>query len=259
MVEVEGVTKVFTPDRRKAPVVHALDQVSITIGEGEFVSVVGASGCGKTTLLHMIAGFERPSSGHILLDGHPTQSPGPDRAVVFQQPTLYPWLSVRKNIALGLRFRGRRAINWDLVNEHIHKVGLQGFEEQFPYELSGGMQQRVAIARALITKPRILLMDEPFGALDAQTRDHMQEFLLELWESLRCTVLFITHDVEEAILLSDRVVVMSPRPGKIIRDLEIQLTRPRKWDSRLSEEFLRYKREILSLIHQPSSFTEASS
>lgn len=248
MIEVQNVTKVFPGHGKGASPVIALKNITITLHEGEFVSVVGASGCGKTTLLHMIAGFVPPTSGLISLDERPILGPGVERVVVFQQPTLYPWLSVRKNIALGLRLRSRRKIPWDTVDEYVRRIGLVGFENHLPHQLSGGMQQRVAIARALIMNPKILLMDEPFGALDAQTRSEMQEFLLDLWQSIRCTVLFVTHDVEEAVLLGDRVVVMSPRPGRVKEDVPIDIHRPRTWDTQLSPEFLRYKREILSHI-----------
>jgi NitT/TauT family transport system ATP-binding protein len=185
------------------------------------------------------------------LNGKPILEPGRERAVVFQKPTLYPWLTVRKNVALGLTLRKRRAVDWSLVDDFVRKVGLEKFAKHHPHELSGGMQQRVAIARALITHPDILLMDEPFGALDAQTRTEMQAFLLDLWQSLQSTVLFVTHDVEEAILLSDRVVVMSPHPGRIVEDIPVMIPRPRVWDVMLSNEFLEYKRRVLSLIRSP--------
>ena len=251
MIEVRGVTKSFEGNRRKMQMTVAVDNVSLTIHDGEFVTIVGASGCGKTTLLNMIAGFENPSFGAVLLNGKPILEPGRERAVVFQKPTLYPWLTVRKNVALGLTLRKRSAVDWSLVDDFVHKVGLEKFAKHHPHELSGGMQQRVAIARALITHPDILLMDEPFGALDAQTRTEMQAFLLDLWQSLQSTVLFVTHDVEEAILLSDRVVVMSPHPGRIVEDIPVMIPRPRVWDVMLSNEFLEYKRRVLSLIRSP--------
>ena len=251
MIEVRGVTKSFEGNRRKTQMTVAVDNVSLTIHDGEFVTIVGASGCGKTTLLNMIAGFENPSFGDVLLNGKPILEPGRERAVVFQKPTLYPWLTVRKNVALGLTLRKRSAVDWSLVDDFVQKVGLEKFAKHHPHELSGGMQQRVAIARALITHPDILLMDEPFGALDAQTRTEMQAFLLDLWHSLQSTVLFVTHDVEEAILLSDRVVVMSPHPGRIVEDIPVMIPRPRVWDVMLSNEFLEYKRRVLSLIRSP--------
>ncbi len=251
MIEIRGVTKRFEGNRRKTQMTVAVENVSLTIHDGEFVTIVGASGCGKTTLLNMIAGFENPSFGDVLLNEKPIQGPGRERAVVFQKPTLYPWLTVRKNVALGLTLRKRSAVDWSLVDDFVQKVGLEKFAKHHPHELSGGMQQRVAIARALITHPDILLMDEPFGALDAQTRTEMQSFLLDLWQSLQSTVLFVTHDVEEAILLSDRVVVMSPHPGRIVEDIPVMIPRPRVWDVMLSNEFLEYKRRVLSLIRSP--------
>ena len=251
MIEIRGVTKRFEGNRRKTQMTVAVENVSLTIHDGEFVTIVGASGCGKTTLLNMIAGFENPSFGDVLLNEKPIQGPGRERAVVFQKPTLYPWLTVRKNVALGLTLRKRSAVDWSLVDDFVQKVGLEKFAKHHPHELSGGMQQRVAIARALITHPDILLMDEPFGALDAQTRTEMQAFLLDLWQSLQSTVLFVTHDVEEAILLSDRVVVMSPHPGRIVEDIPVMIPRPRVWDVMLSNEFLEYKRRVLSLIRSP--------
>ncbi|MHB1630279.1 MAG: ABC transporter ATP-binding protein [Bacilli bacterium] len=258
MIEVRSVSKIFSPPRRKVAPSVALDDVSVTIGEGEFLSIIGPSGCGKTTLLNLIAGFEKPSGGGIFVDGREVRGPGAERAVVFQQPALYPWLSVRSNVALGLTLRDGRAADQGRVTRFIDIVGLNGFEEHRPYHLSGGMQQRVAIARALITEPRILLMDEPFGALDAQTRHDMQEFLLELWQTVRCTVLFVTHDVDEAILLSDRVLVMTPRPGRIALDMPISLERPRVWDVVMTEEFLSCKRDVMSIVrphphHAPMS------
>jgi NitT/TauT family transport system ATP-binding protein len=173
--------------------------------------------------------------------------PGADRVVVFQQASLYPWMSVRDNIALGLKLKHRR-VDWERVTYFIQMMGLQGFETHKPYQLSGGMQQRVSIARALIVEPKILLMDEPFGALDAQTRNDMQRFLLDLGKSINTTVFFITHDVDEAILLADRVIAMSPRPGRIVAEFEISLPQPRTWDMTLTEDFLLHKRQVLEIL-----------
>lgn len=227
----------------------AVQQLSMTIRDGEFVCIVGPSGCGKTTLLHMVAGFEQATTGRIVLDGVEINKPGADRAVVFQQPTLFPWLTVYQNVAFGLRIGNLGQKDYDArVHEYLKIMGLQGFEHHAPYHLSGGMQQRVAIARALITQPKILLMDEPFGALDAQTRTDMQRFLLELWQDLRPTVLFITHDVEEAVLLGDRVIVMTARPGRIARDFAIPFSRPREWELALTPEFLALKKEVLNVL-----------
>ncbi len=253
MIELKTLTKFYPPTKRGSPPVLAVDHVNMSMDDGEFLCIVGPSGCGKTTILNMLAGFERPSQGQILLDGNLVDKPGPERVVVFQQPSLFPWMSVFDNIALGLTLReGKKSQHEQKIDAIIDTVGLKGFEKHFPYQLSGGMQQRAAIARALITEPEILLMDEPFGALDAQTRTEMQRFLLSLWERLRPTVLFITHDVEEAIILADRVVVMTPRPGKIASDIPIDLGRPRQWDVILSPEFLRYKKTVLNIL-RPSA------
>lgn len=252
MIELQSVSKFFIPERRKEAMAVALRDVSLRIGKGEFVSIVGASGCGKTTLLQMIAGFEVPSEGTLSMDGAPITRPGAERAVVFQQATLYPWLTVRKNVAFGLRLRHGRRADDARVREYLRTIGLEPFADHLPHQLSGGMQQRVAIARALITDPQVLLMDEPFGALDAQTRTDMQLFLLDLWQTIRCTVVFVTHDIEEAILLSDRVVVMSARPGRVVREIPVSIARPRSVDQALSDEFIAFKREILSYIRQPA-------
>lgn len=251
MIEVQGVTKIF-PGRRDAAPTVALEEVHTTIENGTFVTVVGPSGCGKTTLLNLIAGFEQPSAGQILLDGRQVTRPGSDRAVVFQQASLYPWLTVEENISFGLTLRnGRGRVDRDKIAHMVEMMGLTGFQHHHSYELSGGMQQRVAIARALIVEPSILLMDEPFGALDAQTRGEMQEFLLGLWRRVHPTVLFITHDVEEAVLLADRVLVMSARPGRVVRDVPVILKRPRNWDMVLSDTFLEQKRDILHTLRPP--------
>jgi ABC-type nitrate/sulfonate/bicarbonate transport system ATPase subunit len=200
-------------------VVEALADIELHVASGEFVVILGPSGCGKTTLLRLIAGFQSPSNGEILVDGHPSHGPNADRGVVFQQPTLYPWLSVRENVEFGPRMRGvDRAARRQLADEYLKRVGLEGFEERAPYELSGGMQQRVAIARVLINKPALLLMDEPFGALDALTREVMQDELLRIWREEGATVIFITHSVDEAIYLGTRVLVLSKRPGRIALD-----------------------------------------
>jgi NitT/TauT family transport system ATP-binding protein len=228
--------------------VRALDDVSLTIEDGTFVTILGSSGCGKSTLLNMLAGLLPVSTGRLLIDGAPITRPGPDRVVVFQQPGLYPWLSLRDNIAFGLRMRNARQIDWKHVDALIEVIGLRGFEAHKPYELSGGMQQRVAIARALVMQPRVLLMDEPFGALDAQTRRTMQQFLLTLWERIRATVVFITHDIDEAILLGERLVVMSARPGRIALMSEIPLPRPRHWEMTLDPTFLDLKRQAMAIL-----------
>lgn len=227
---------------------HVLENVSLTIEDSTFVTILGASGCGKSTLLNMLAGLTPASAGRLVLDGKPITKPGPDRVVVFQQPGLYPWLSLRDNIAFGLKMRAPRKIDWDLVDRLIGIIGLTGFESHKPYELSGGMQQRVAIARALVMQPRVLLMDEPFGALDAQTRRVMQQFLLDLWERIHATVVFITHDIDEAILLGERLVVMSTHPGRIALVSNIDLPRPRHWEMMLEPVFLDLKRQAMEIL-----------
>ncbi|GCF10844.1 ABC transporter ATP-binding protein [Dictyobacter arantiisoli] len=247
MISIEKITKTY-PGRRAGEPTIALQDVSLEIQKQEFVVAVGPSGCGKTTLLNLLAGFEEPSQGSIHFDGRVLRGPGAERVVVFQQPTLYPWLAVRDNIALGLKLKKLRPIDWERVDYFIEMMGLQGFAKHSPYQLSGGMQQRVAIARALIVEPAVLLMDEPFGALDAQTRNDMQEFLLNLWERIKATIFFITHDVEEAILLADRVVVMTAHPGRIASEITVTLPRPRTWNMILSEEFLDLKRQVLEIL-----------
>ncbi len=248
VIEVQGVRMEFPAQGRHTPVV-ALAGVDLRVEEGEFVCLVGPSGCGKSTLLHLVAGFESPTSGHILVGGSEVCAPGSDRAVVFQQSALYPWLNVRENIGFGLRIHGIRGAEFDRrVEQYLGIMGLTGFDRHAPYHLSGGMRQRVAIARALITEPETVLMDEPFGALDAQTRNDMQRFLLRLWKMLRPTVLFVTHDVEEAILLGDRVVIMTARPGRIALDLRVPFARPREWDLVLSPEFVEVKRQLLGVL-----------
>lgn len=240
-ITIERVTKAFNGTR-------ALEEISLTVEDGSFLTILGASGCGKSTLLNMVAGLERPSTGRITLDGVEVTKPGPDRVVVFQKSGLYPWLSLRDNIAFGLRMRGASNIPWGEVDRVIELIGLRGFENHRPYELSGGMQQRVAIARALVMQPRVLLMDEPFGALDAQTRENMQEFLTELWERIRATVIFVTHDIDEAVMLGSRLVVMSARPGRIALDQPVLLSRPRQWDMSTTPEFLTLKRAARQIL-----------
>ncbi|MGC9269889.1 ABC transporter ATP-binding protein [Acidiphilium sp.] len=226
--------------------IRALDEISLTIADGTFVTVLGASGCGKSTLLNLIAGLDMPTSGRLSIDGVAITKPGPDRVVVFQQPGLYPWLSLRENVAFGQRLRG--TIDWPRIDEVIGIVGLGGFEAHRPYELSGGMQQRAALARALVMNPKVLLMDEPFAALDAQTRHRMQDFLLELWGRIGTTVVFITHDIDEALMLGDRLIVMQARPGRIAIDRPIPLARPRHWDMVLDPGFVALKRAVMGIL-----------
>lgn len=248
-LRAEDVTFVYRP-RGSSPVV-AVERVTFGVAENEFLVLVGTSGCGKSTLLRLVAGLLQPSEGRILLDGQRVDAPAPDRGMVFQSYTLFPWLTVRENVEFGSRFKDLRKEQAREISDHFIKVvGLEGFEDSYPRGLSGGMQQRVAIARALANDPAVLLMDEPFGALDAQTRSQMQDLLLQVWESERKTVVFVTHDVDEAILLADRVLVMSPRPGRIREEITVQIPRPRSaadiFEDRL---FIEAKREILDLIH----------
>lgn len=227
MIEIRGLSKVF-PARGKDAPVEALRNVDLTVREGEFLTVLGPSGCGKTTLLRILAGLLPWDEGTITIEGRPLDGPGPDRAMVFQNFALLPWASVLSNVAFGLELRGvPRAEREAKAAELVELVGLKGFEHRLPSELSGGMQQRVGLARALAVDPKILLMDEPFGALDEQTRRLLQEELLAIWEARRKTVIFITHSMEEAVLLGDRVILMSPRPGRIIDIVDVPLPRPR--------------------------------
>jgi NitT/TauT family transport system ATP-binding protein len=244
-ITFQNVSKVYRGQKD----VHALDDVSLTVSEGEFVALLGPSGCGKSTLLNLLAGFEKTSEGALLFDGKPVSQPGPDRGVVFQEAALFPWLSVWENVVFGPRVQGlARADYEDRARKLLKLVGLEAFADALPVQLSGGMRQRVGIARVLVMNPRALLMDEPFGALDAQTRLSMQQLLLDVWQSLGTTVLFVTHDIDEAILLSDRICVMSARPGRIVRTILIELARPRSIASLTSAEFTRYKAEIMADI-----------
>ncbi|MCJ2128163.1 ABC transporter ATP-binding protein [Methylobacterium sp. E-045] len=249
-IEIEGASIVF---ERGGKSTIAVDAVSLRIARGAFVCLLGPSGCGKSTLLNAIAGFEPLRSGTIRVSGSEVVGPGPDRAVVFQQPNLFPWKSARDNIAHGPRMAGHsKAEALRQADALIDMVGLGRFAGAYPHELSGGMQQRVAIARALATRPGILLMDEPFGALDAQTRSIMQDNLLRLWPRISATIVFVTHDIEEAILLADRILVMSAGPGRILREIAVDLPRPRSVDLAVDPHFLALKKECLDLIRQES-------
>jgi ABC-type nitrate/sulfonate/bicarbonate transport system ATPase subunit len=241
---VEGVSRTFA-GLRGAAAVCALEPTNLAVAENDFITILGPSGCGKSTLLRIVAGLDRPSAGRVLLDGRAVSGPGADRGMVFQSYTLFPWLTVAENIAFGLRERGMPAAERQaVVRAFIEKVGLSGFENHYPKQLSGGMQQRTAIARALANDPAILLLDEPFGALDNQTRALMQELLLGIWERERKTVLFVTHDIEEAIFLASRVVVMSARPGRIKADLPVDLPHPRHYTMKTSPAFSALKARL---------------
>jgi len=240
-LSVESVTRAFPGVSGGLPT-QALDRTDLSVEDNDFISILGPSGCGKSTLLRIVAGLDVPSSGRVMLDGEPVARPGPDRGMVFQSYTLFPWLTVRQNILFGQR--ATEAV----VDRLIGRVGLRGFENHFPKMLSGGMQQRTALARALANDPKILLLDEPFGALDHQTRSLMQELLLGIWEADRKTVLFVTHDIDEAIFMANRVAVMSARPGRIKADLRIDLPHPRHYTMKTSPEFSRYKAELTEQI-----------
>ncbi len=250
-IDVRDVTIAF--ERDGGELIPAVDRVSFQVRRGEFICLLGPSGCGKSTLLNAVAGFETPYEGEVVVAEKVVTGPGPDRGVVFQQPRLFPWKSVRANVAHGPRMAGKsRADARAIADELIEMVGLSRSADALPHTLSGGMQQRVAIARALANRPNILLMDEPFGALDAQTRTVMQESLLRLWAQLDTTILFVTHDIDEAVLLADRVLVMSAGPGRIVRDLAVQLPRPRTIETTLGAPFQALRRECLDLIRQQS-------
>jgi NitT/TauT family transport system ATP-binding protein len=243
---------VWFDDRQRGRVL-AVDGVSAEISDGEFVCVVGPSGCGKSTLLNVVGGLVHANIGQVLVDGQPIAGPGPDRGMVFQSYTLYPWLSVRANIEFGLKLAKVPAAERRRVSDRlIELVRLEGFADTYPKALSGGMRQRVAIARALANNPRVLLMDEPFGALDAQTRALMQELLLDVWNREGRTVVFVTHDIDEAIFLADRVLIMSHRPGRIRLELPVPLTRPRGYALLATPEFAELKRQVLDVIHEES-------
>jgi len=245
---IENVTRTF-PGVRGGPATEALVPTSLVVADNDFITILGPSGCGKSTLLRIIAGLDTPTTGRVLLDGQPVTGPGADRGMVFQSYTLFPWLTVRENVCFGLRERGMSGPRQDEIARHwLAKVGLTGFEHHHPKMLSGGMQQRTAIARALANDPKILLLDEPFGALDNQTRALMQELLLTIWESERKTVLFVTHDIEESIFMANRVVVMSARPGRFKAEVAITIPHPRQYTVKTTPEFSALKAQLTEEI-----------
>jgi NitT/TauT family transport system ATP-binding protein len=255
-IAARNVSMVF-PTRRGE--LHALDDVTLEIPDAHFTCLVGASGCGKSTLLNIMAGLVEPTSGEVLVDGDPIDGPGADRGMVFQSYTLYPWMSVRRNIEFGPKLKGvGRSERGELASSLIEEMGLTGFADSYPKELSGGMKQRVAIARALANDPKVLLMDEPFGALDALTRTGAQRFLTELWEHHRRTIAFVTHDIDEAVLLADTVCVMSPRPGRVREIVEIDIPRPRSSKERESTRFVELRHHLLDLIFEHESTGRSS-
>jgi len=234
---IKGVSRIF-PGVRGGQPTEALRPTDLTIKRNDFVSILGPSGCGKSTLLRIVAGLDRPTTGTVTLEGQVIRGPGADRGMVFQSYTLFPWLTIRDNVAFGLREKGLpERHKWEIVDSYIDKVGLRGFENHWPKQLSGGMQQRTAIARALANNPKILLLDEPFGALDNQTRGLMQELLLGIWEREQKTVIFVTHDIEEAIFMASRVVTMTARPGRIKSITQVPLPHPRHYTVKASPEF----------------------
>ncbi len=247
-LRIENLSRVF-PGVHGGKPTTALQPTSLTVSDNDFVTILGPSGCGKSTLLRMVAGLDTPTTGTILLDGKPVAGPGPDRGMVFQSYTLFPWLTISQNIAFGLQEKGMNAAETrEIVTAYIDKVGLRGFENHWPKQLSGGMQQRTAIARALANDPAVLLLDEPFGALDNQTRALMQELLLGIWEREKKTVLFVTHDIEEAIFIASRCLVMSARPGRIKADVMIDLPYPRHYTLKTEPEFSAFKARLTEEI-----------
>jgi ABC-type nitrate/sulfonate/bicarbonate transport system ATPase subunit len=254
---VEAVARVF-PGVGRGPPTRALERTDLVVEDNDFICILGPSGCGKSTLLRIVAGLDRPTGGEVRLDGQPVVGPGPDRGMVFQSYTLFPWLTVRQNICFGLREKGLPQAEQERIAAHyIGQVGLRGFEGHYPKMLSGGMQQRTALARALANDPKILLLDEPFGALDNQTRALMQELLLGIWEDDRKTVLFVTHDIDEAIFMANRVAVMSARPGRIKAEVRIDLPHPRHYTIKTTPEFSAYKARLTEEIRVESIKTAA--
>jgi ABC-type nitrate/sulfonate/bicarbonate transport system ATPase subunit len=247
-VSVRDVSRVF-PGTQGQPETLALQSSSLEIADNDFVTVLGPSGCGKSTLLRIVAGLDFATTGQVLVDGTPVAGPGADRGMVFQSYTLFPWLTVRQNICFGLREKGVAEAKQKEVSEYfLQQVGLSGFDSHFPKMLSGGMQQRTALARALANDPKVLLMDEPFGALDHQTRELMQELLLSIWEKHNKTVLFVTHDIDEAIFMANRVVVMSARPGRIKHEERIDFEHPRDYRLKTMARFTEHKARLTEEI-----------
>lgn len=252
-VRFRDVKKIYGAVRGTGGTV-ALDAFDLSIASGEIFSIVGPTGCGKSTALNLLAGFESTTEGVVAVGGQAVTGPSIDRAVVFQHPSLFPWLTVMENVTLGQKCRGEPAAKYEEKARHLlQEVGLKGFERHFPYQLSGGMQQRVQIARALIGEPRVLLMDEPFGALDSQTRLMMQELLLKLWREFKPTIFFITHDVAEAIFISDRVVVMTGRPGRVKLKVDVSAPKPRDYSFLSSPEFIELQGALLQAVHEAAA------
>lgn len=247
-VEVENLSMTFS---RQGEIIHVFDAINFKLDPGEFVCLLGPSGCGKSTVLNVIAGFLKPTGGYVFINKRHVDGPGEDRGFVFQQYSLLPWKTTFQNVEFGLKIKGvPKKERTDLVNEFLNRVGLYKYRNAFPHQLSGGMQQRASIIRALVNSPSVLLMDEPFAALDAQTRHMMQELLLDIWQEFRPTIIFVTHDIDEAVFLSDRIFVMGNNPGCIKAKVPISLPRPRCIDIKLTEEFLSLNRQIFDLIRE---------
>ncbi|MEP0772005.1 ABC transporter ATP-binding protein [Trichocoleus sp. ST-U3] len=249
-VEVKDLSVAFKRRDQYGPLL-VLESTNFKINPGEFVCLLGPSGCGKSTILNLIAGFLKPTRGQVLVDEQPVERPGADRGFVFQQYSLLPWKTTFENVEFGLKIQGiSRVERTELVNDYLDRVGLYKHRHSYPHQLSGGMQQRASIVRALVNSPSVLLMDEPFAALDAQTRHMMQELLLNIWSDLKSTVIFVTHDIEEAIFLSDRILVMGVRPGHIKETVVVNLDRPRHIDTMLSPDFVNLNRQVFELIRE---------
>ena len=251
VLSIDNVTKRFTD--HQGSIITALSDINLQVKPGSFVSLIGPSGCGKSTLLRLIAGLAAPDSGRVSLDGEPIGKPGSDRGFMFQEHTLFPWMNIYQNVAFGLKARKLYKGNADRVKELIGLVGLQGFEKNYPHQLSGGMCQRAALARALAGHPKVLLLDEPLGALDAFTRMNMQDEILRIRREEEMTMIMVTHDVDEAVYLSDRIVVMTPRPGRIVRLVDVELSHPR---ARSGDDFLKYHARVLQLLEYGGTVRE---
>jgi NitT/TauT family transport system ATP-binding protein len=259
VLEIRSLNKVYVDDYTGEEV-PAIGDVSFSVEQGEFVSILGPSGCGKTTVLNIIAGFIDPTGGEVLLNGEAISGPGPDRGVVFQSFALFPWKTVLGNLTFGLKMRRiPRREREEIAAEYLELVGLSGFERRYPHELSGGMQQRLGVARVLAIEPSVMLMDEPFASVDAQTRMKLQEDLTRIWQDRRPTIFFVTHDVDEAVFLSDRVIVLSQGPSRVREIVEVDIPRPRRWDELIEDPvFRRTSHRIIELLSAPADVEDRS-
>lgn len=247
-IKLEDVRKTFPPTHPGEPTVIALEKINAEIEPGEFITLIGPSGCGKSTFLRLVAGLTEPDEGEIFLDKRIIEGPGSDRGLVFQDPTLFPWLTIEENVGFGLKISGKQKRYKENITQFIELVGLNGFETAYPHHLSGGMAQRAALARALVNHPKVLLLDEPFGALDAFTRVNMQDELLNIWKNRKTTTIMVTHDVDEAVYLSSRIFAMTPRPAQLKEIIDVDLLLGEKRD-RNSEEFLEVKKQVLQILN----------